>query len=97
MLNWWQRIAAFLLACAAFQLLLAGCAAAGPYTAEEMLSECQALLNTAKTTADPDAVELENTFSTGACWGAFLSIQQLITLKMDESGARCSAFACPRT
>ena len=42
MLNWWQRIAAFFLACAAFQLLVASGAAAEPYTAEEMLSECQA-------------------------------------------------------
>ncbi len=87
MLNWWQRIAAFFLACAAFQLLVASGAAAEPYTAEEMLSECHALLASAKATADPDAVELENTFSTGACWGAFLSIQQLVTLKMHGAGS----------
>ena len=83
MLNWWRRIAALFLACAALQLLLAGVAAAGPYTAKEMLSECQALLATAKETSDPDAIELGNTFSTGACWGAFLSIQQFATLKTE--------------
>lgn len=87
MLNWWQRIAAFFLACAAFQLMVASGAAAEPYTAEEMLSECHALLASAKATSDPDAVELENTFSTGACWGAFLSIQQLATLKIDGASS----------
>jgi hypothetical protein len=93
MLYWWQRIAAFSLACAAFQLLLTGGVLAGPYTAEEMASECQALLASAKATGDPDAVELENTFSTGACWGAFLSIQQFVTLKAD--GAKNPMFqAC---
>jgi hypothetical protein len=46
-----------------------------------MLSECRTLLATAKATADPESVELENSFSTGACWGAFLSIQQFIGLK----------------
>ncbi len=93
MLNWWRRIAAFVLACAVFQPLLVSGAAAEPYTAEEMHSECQALLASAKATSSPDAVELENTFSTGVCWGAFLSIQQLITLKVD--GARNPMFhAC---
>jgi hypothetical protein len=85
MFYWWQRIAAFSLACAAFQLLLACGVLAEPYTAEEMASECRALLASAKATADPDAVELENTFSTGACWGAFLSIQQFVTLKADAA------------
>jgi hypothetical protein len=93
MLYRWQRIAALLLTCAAFQLLLACGALAEPYTAEEMASECRALLASAKETADPDAVELENTFSTGACWGAFLSIQQFVTLKAD--GAKSPMFhAC---
>ncbi len=93
MLKWWQRIAALFLAYAAFQLLLACGATADPYTAEEMASECRSLLASAKTTADPDALELENTFSTGACWGAFLSIQQFVTLKVD--GARNPMFrAC---
>ncbi len=93
MLYRWQRIAALLLACAAFQPLLASGALAEAYTAEEMASECRALLGSAKETAEPDAVELENTFSTGACWGAFLSIQQFVTLKAD--GAKSPMFqAC---
>jgi len=65
-------------------------AAAGPYSAEEMLSECRQLLATAKRAADPDALELDNTFSTGTCWGAFMSIQQLATLKM--AGAKNPMF-----
>ncbi len=85
MLNWWRRIAAFVLACAAFQLLLAAGGGRAVHGGE-MLSECQALLASAKPTPNPDAVELENSFSTGACWGAFLSIQQFVTLKME--GAR---------
>jgi hypothetical protein len=81
MLNWWQRTAALFLACAVFQLAVATGTAAEPYSAADMLSECQALLATAKATGDPDSVELENTFSTGACWGAFLSIQQFAVLR----------------
>jgi hypothetical protein len=95
MLNWWQRIAALFLAFAALQLSLACGASAEPYTAEEMASECQALLASAKATADPDAVELENTFSTGACWGAFLSIQQFVTLKVDGARSPMSRACVP--
>ncbi len=90
MLNRWLRIAACLFAAAALQPLLVQGAAAAPYSAEEMLSECEQLLSTAKTAADPDAIELDNTFSTGTCWGAFLSIQQLATLKM--AGAKKPIF-----
>lgn len=90
MLNGWLRIAAFVLAGAAMQPLFVQGAAAAPYSAEEMLSECEQLLSTASTAADPDALELDNTFSTGTCWGAFLSIQQLATLK--TAGAKSSIF-----
>ncbi|MFZ0569127.1 MAG: Rap1a/Tai family immunity protein [Rhodomicrobium sp.] len=90
MLNRWLRIAVLLLAGAALQPLLVQRAASAPYTAEEMLSECQQLLSTAKLAADPDALELDNTFSTGTCWGAFLSIQQLATLKI--AGAKNPIF-----
>ncbi len=93
MLNWWQRIAALFLTYAVVQLLLASGAVAMPYTAEEMLSDCQALLGTAKTASDPDAIELENSFATGACWGAFLGIQQVATMKLE--GAQNPVFqAC---
>ncbi len=90
MLNRWLRIAALFLAGAALQPLLAQGAAAAPYSAEDMLSECEQLLSTARTAAGLDALELGNTFSTGNCWGAFLSIQQLATLKL--AGARKPIF-----
>jgi hypothetical protein len=93
MLNRWLRIGAFFLAGAAPQLQSMPLAAAAPYSAGEMLSECQGLLSTAQKTADPEAIELDNTFSTGNCWGAFLSIQQLLTIKL--AGARNPMFnAC---
>src|SRR5208282_2034313 len=84
------RIGAFLFAGALLQLTLVQEAVAEPYSAEEMLSECQALLSSARTTPDPGAVELDNTFSTGSCWGAFLSIQQLVTIK--RAGAKLPMF-----
>ncbi len=82
MLNKWLRIGAFLFAGAMQQPMLAPRAAADPYSAEEMLSQCQELLSTAKAAEDPEAIELDNTFATGTCWGAFLSIQQLAALKI---------------
>lgn len=82
MLNRWLFSAASLLAIALLQPLLPREAAAQPYSAQEMLSQCQELLATAKRAADPDSIELDNTFATGTCWGAFLSIQQLATLKI---------------
>jgi Rap1a immunity proteins len=82
MLNRWLLNAAFPLAVALLQPFLLREAAAQPYSAQEMLSQCQELLSTAKRTADPDSLELDNTFATGTCWGAFLSIQQLATLKI---------------
>ncbi len=90
MLIRWLRIAVFLLAGAALQPLLVQWAAAAPYSTEEMLSECEQLLASAKLAADPDSLELDNTFSTGTCWGAFLSIQQLATLKI--AGAKNPMF-----
>lgn len=90
MLRRWLRISVFLVAGAALQLALEHRAVAEPLSAEEMLTDCQALLSTAKTTTDPEAVELGNTFATGACWGAFLSIQQLVTVKI--AGAKNPAF-----
>ena len=93
MRNQWRWIAGIFLACAAFELLGAAGAGAAPYSTGEMISECKAVLATAKATGDPDSVELENTFSTGACWGAFLSIQQFVTLKAE--GAESPVFhAC---
>ena len=89
-LNRWLRIGAAAITVAAMQLLPVQKAAAEPYSAADMLSECQTLLSSAKTTSDPDAIELDNSFSTGSCWGAFLSIQQLVTIK--QAGARTPMF-----
>jgi hypothetical protein len=86
----WLRIGAAVFVVAAMQLFPVQEAAAGPYSAGDMLSECQALLASAKVTSDPDAIELDNSFSTGSCWGAFLSIQQLVTVK--QAGARDPIF-----
>lgn len=90
MLYRWLRNAAFLLAVALSQPLLSQEAAAQVYSAEEMLSQCQELLATAKTAANPDSIELDNTFASGTCWGAFLSIQQLATVKI--AGAKNQLF-----
>ncbi len=89
-LNRWLRIGAAVIAVAAMQFFPVQKAAAEPYSAADMLSECQVLLSSAKTTSDPDAIELDNSFSTGSCWGAFLSIQQLVTIK--QAGARTPMF-----
>jgi hypothetical protein len=89
-LNRGLRIGVAVIVAAAIQLLPVQEAAAEPYSAADMLSECQALLSSAKATADPDAIELDNSFSTGSCWGAFLSIQQLVTVK--QAGSRTPMF-----
>jgi hypothetical protein len=89
-LDRWLRVGAAVIAAAAIQLLPVQEAAAEPYSAADMLSECQALLSSAKATSDPDAIELDNSFSTGSCWGAFLSIQQLVAVK--QAGARGPMF-----
>src|SRR5215470_6332496 len=89
-LNWWLRFGAAVIAVATIQLLPVPEATAEPYSAADMLAECQALLSSAKATADPDAIELDNSFSTGSCWGAFLSIQQLVTVK--QARARTPIF-----
>jgi hypothetical protein len=89
-LNRWLRSGAAVIAAAAIQLVPMQEAAAEPHSAADMLAECQALLSSAKATADPDAIELDNSFSTGSCWGAFLSIQQLVTLR--QAGSRTPMF-----
>jgi hypothetical protein len=86
----WLRIGVFLFATATVELSLPAGAKAEPYTAGQMDSECEAVLSSAKATSDPDAIELDNTFSTGTCWGAFLAIQQLVNVKF--AGARRMMF-----
>jgi Rap1a immunity proteins len=53
------------------------------FSAGEMLSNCQAIEDSAKTAKNLDEIELDNTFTSGTCWGAFLSIQQFIVTKVE--------------
>ncbi|MGA7329213.1 MAG: Rap1a/Tai family immunity protein [Rhodomicrobium sp.] len=76
----WRQVIAMLFA-NAFLLMLGSLANAQPYSAEEMLSDCHSIETSAKKSSSAKEVELDNTFQTGSCWGAFLSLQQLITLK----------------
>ncbi len=70
-----------LVACA-FYVLSAGIVLAeDKYSAEEMYGDCQAILSSAKSQENSGELELDNTFATGTCWGAFLSLQQIIVTK----------------
>jgi hypothetical protein len=53
------------------------------FSAGEMLSSCQAIEESAKTANNLDELELDNSFTSGTCWGAFLSIQQFIVTKVE--------------
>jgi hypothetical protein len=53
------------------------------YTAQEMLTDCQAIIESAKTSGNPEELELDNTFATGNCWGAFSSIQQIVATRKE--------------
>ena len=53
------------------------------FSAGEMLSSCQAIEDSAKTAKNLDELELDNSFTSGTCWGAFLSIQQFIVTKVE--------------
>lgn len=53
------------------------------FSAGEMLSSCQAIEDAAKTAKNLDELELDNSFASGTCWGAFLSIQQFIVTKVE--------------
>ena len=61
--------------------LLSAAAGETRYSTKEMLSDCESIVSAVKATGDPDQIELENTFSTEHCWGAFSSLQQVIALR----------------
>ena len=68
------------------------------FSASEMLSTCQAILDAAKSTKNPDELELDNTFTSGSCWGAFLSVQQFIVTKVEGGkGTMLQICAPPET
>ncbi|ADP71569.1 hypothetical protein Rvan_2345 [Rhodomicrobium vannielii ATCC 17100] len=53
------------------------------YTAADMLADCKPILRLAKPGSNPDELELEDTFATGNCWGAFLTVQQLLITRLE--------------
>ncbi len=59
-------------------------------TAAEIAEDCESVLSSAKATSNPASVELDNSFATGTCWGAFLAIQQFASVKM--SGTKHTMF-----
>jgi hypothetical protein len=79
-LNAWQY-AGVLLSGVLYLQLFSATSAEAKYSTEEMLSDCQSIVSAVKSTDDPDNVELENTFSTGNCWGAFSSLQQILVIR----------------
>lgn len=67
------------------------------YTAGDMLSDCQAIIEASKASGNPDELELDNTFATGTCWGAFLSLQQFAVTRF-EGGKNTLLHTCvPQT
>jgi len=86
----WLRAGVIVFASAALQLPLSRPALADLATASEMAEECESVLSSAKAASDPDALELDNNFSAGTCWGAFLSIQQLASVQI--SGKKQTMF-----
>jgi len=68
------------------------------YSAAEILADCQSILQSAKSSKNQDELDLENTFSNGTCWGAFLSIQQIIVTKIEgEKNSILQICAPPET
>jgi hypothetical protein len=63
------------------------------YTAGDMLTDCQAIVQASKTAGNQDELELDNTFATGTCWGAFLSLQQFAVTKF-EGGKSTLLHTC---
>ena len=67
------------------------------FSASEMLASCQAILDSAKTAKNPNELELENTFTSGTCWGAFLGIQQFIVMRVEGGNTILKICAPPET
>lgn len=79
-------------------LISYGACAEDIYSAGEMLSDCQEIIDSVKVSKNPDDLDLENTFASGRCWGAFLSIQQLIVTKIEgENHSLLRICAPPET
>jgi len=66
------------------------------YSAGEILSDCQAILESSKSSGNAEELELDNTFATGQCWGAFLSLQQIIVTKKEGGKNNLLQICAPR-
>jgi hypothetical protein len=53
------------------------------YSAGELFADCQAIVQSSKGAGVAEELELDNTFATGTCWGAFLSLQQIVVTKKE--------------
>jgi hypothetical protein len=65
------------------------------YTSKEMLADCQQIIRSTTKNGDSDNVELENDFPSGTCWGAFLSLQQLMVMKIEGSKSSLLQICAP--
>jgi hypothetical protein len=66
------------------------------YSAGEMLSDCQAIVQSSKSSGNADELELDDTFATGTCWGAFLSLQQVAVTRMEGGKNTLLNLCVPR-
>ncbi len=66
------------------------------YSAGEMMSDCSAIVQTAQSSGNPDELELDSTFASGTCWGAFLSLQQVAVTKMEGGKNTLLNLCVPR-
>ena len=82
MMNEKHRLIRPVLAGAVLLASLSALRAEDKFPAREMLSSCQPILDSAKTAKSLDELELENTFTSGTCWGAFLSVQQFVITRV---------------
>lgn len=64
-------------------LISHGACAEDRYSAGDMFSDCQEIIDSVKASKNPDDLELENTFASGRCWGAVLSMQQFVSTKIE--------------
>lgn len=68
---------------AVFAVLSNPASAEDKFSAGEMAQSCEPVLAASKAAKNPDELELDNTFESGTCWGAFLGIQQFIVMKVE--------------
>jgi hypothetical protein len=76
-------------------LISYGALADDKYSAGEMLSDCQEVINSIKVSKNSEELDLENTFASGRCWGAFLSVQQLMVTKIEGKSTSILHICAP--